>query len=265
MIIPYLKDFDLIVVNSSGGKDSQAALHQVVVMASKQGFDLSKIVVSHQDLGRMEWPGTKELVQKQADLYGVKVYYSHRKTKEGEADTILEYARRRKKWPSNKQRWCTSDFKRAPGARVVTALTKDMKPCRILYVFGFRAQESPSRSKKEVMKINEQLTTKTREVWDWLPIHDWTTTQVWDLIKGSNLPYHPAYDLGMPRLSCCFCIFSPFDALVVAGKANPELLDEYVAVEEEIGHDFRQNMPISSVRIAIDDGYEPKSVQDWVM
>lgn len=30
-------------------------------------------------------------------------------------------------------------------------------------------------------------------------------------------------DLGMPRLSCCFCIFSPRSALLLAGKHNPGL------------------------------------------
>lgn len=261
----YLNDFDLVIINSSAGKDSLAALYQVCTMAVRQLFDFSKIVVSHQDLGRMEWQGTKALVEKQADLYGLKTYYSSRRRSDGQTETILDYARRRKKWPSNKQRWCTSDFKRSPGARVVTELTKNLGQCRVLYVFGFRAEESPARSKKEVMKINTQLTTRKREVWDWLPIHDWTEEKVWNVIRRYKLPYHPAYDLGMPRLSCVFCIFSPFDALVLAGKENPELLQEYVDTEKEIGHSFRENMPIESVQIAIDDGYEPKLIQNWVM
>ena len=69
----------------------------------------------------------------------------------------------------------------------------------------------------------------------------------------------------MPRLSCCFCIFAPKDALVIAGRANPELLAEYVAVEQEIGHSFRNGFKIAEVQKAIADGYEPKNVQGWVM
>jgi len=69
----------------------------------------------------------------------------------------------------------------------------------------------------------------------------------------------------MPRLSCCFCIFSPFDALVVAGKANPELLDRYIETERKIGHTFRSGLKIESVKIAIENNYQPKIISDWVM
>jgi hypothetical protein len=46
----------------------------------------------------------------------------------------------------------------------------------------------------------------------------------------------------MPRLSCCFCIFSPRSALLLAAKHNPELLAQYVAVEKQIGHRFRKEL-----------------------
>lgn len=260
-----LHDYHIIIINSSGGKDSLCALWEVCRLANYQDFPFERMAVSHQDLGDMEWSGTKELVKKQADLFGLKTYYSKRRDKNGYEETLLEYVERRGKWPSNKQRYCTSDFKRGPGGRVVTALTKELGECKVLYVFGFRKDESPSRAKKEVLKLNKQLTTKKRTVHDWLPIHDWDKEKVWSTINIHNLPYHPAYDLGMPRLSCCFCIFSPFDALVVAGKANSELLDRYIEVERKIGHTFRDGFAIESVREAIDNNYEPKSINDWVM
>ena len=52
---------------------------------------------------------------------------------------------------------------------------------------------------------------------DWLPLHDWSVDQVWGRIRASGVPHHPAYELGMPRLSCCFCIFSPRSALLLVG------------------------------------------------
>lgn len=260
-----LHDYDIIVINSSAGKDSLCALWEVCRLANEQDFPFEKMAVSHQDLGDMEWPGTKELVKKQADFFGLATHYSKRRNGTGYEETLLEYVERRGKWPSNKQRYCTSDFKRAPGARVVTALTKDMGICTVLHVFGFRKDESPARAKKKVLKVNTQLSTRARTVHDWLPIHDWDTEKVWNTIHANELPYHPAYRLGMPRLSCCFCIFSPFDALVVAGRANPELLDRYIEVEHRIGHTFRSGFSIASVREAIEKNYEPKSITDWVM
>ena len=241
------------------------SLHKVVQMAKHQKYPLDKIVVSHQDLGRMEWPFTKELVKQQADLYGLKTVYSKRRDKNGYEETLLEYVLRRGKWPSSDKRWCTSDFKRGPGARVVTALTKNLGSCKVLYVFGFRKDESPARAKKEPLKLNKMLTTKKRVVYDWLPIHHWDEERVWYSIKTNNLPYHYAYDLGIPRLSCCFCIFSPFDALVLAGRANRKLLDEYVEVEEITGHKFREDCWLSDVRDAVDLGYVPSKVSGWAM
>jgi 3'-phosphoadenosine 5'-phosphosulfate sulfotransferase (PAPS reductase)/FAD synthetase len=100
---------------------------------------------------------------------------------------------------------------------------------------------------------------------DFLPIHDWTTKQVWEVIIQNKIPYHYAYDLGMPRLSCVFCIFAPFAALVLAGIHNPELLDEYVAVEKEINHTFKDKMSLQTVKDAIAMGFAPDVIPNWSM
>ena len=258
-----LHNYDLVIINSSGGKDSLASIYEIDRLAKLQVYPKSKIVVSHQDLGEAEWNGTTELARKQAEMFGYPFYVSKQRNKYGEELSIRTYAERKKKpaWPDSKNRWCTSDFKRGPGARIVTAITKDLgnknEPANVLYVFGFRAQESASRRNKEVLSVNKKLTTQSRKVFDFLPIHDWTEQQVWDTIKGNGLPYHPAYDLGMPRLSCCFCIYANKDALVLAGKHNRELLDKYVATEEKIGHKFKSDLSLKEVRELIDQGYEP--------
>lgn len=69
----------------------------------------------------------------------------------------------------------------------------------------------------------------------------------------------------MPRLSCVFCFFSPFDALVIAGKANPELLDRYIEVEAKIGHTFKVKESLADVKKAIESGYSPTKINDWLM
>jgi len=260
-----LHDYDMIIINSSAGKDSLVSIYEVCRLADLQGYPRDKIVVSHQDLKSMEWPGTKELAEKQARLFNLDFHVSAYRNAQGEYKDLLDYVERRGKWPSSKQRYCTSDFKRSPGSRVVTRLTKDLGECKVLYVFGFRKEESPARSKKQEFTLNKRLTTKKRQVFDWLPVHEWTAGQVWDVIKLNNLPYHYAYDLGMPRLSCCFCIFSPLEALIVAGRANPELLDRYIEVEKKINHTFKDKFSIAEVRAAIESGQEIKSINDWRM
>ncbi len=81
----------------------------------------------------------------------------------------------------------------------------------------------------------------------------------------SGVPHHPAYDLGMPRLSCCFCIFSPRSALLLAGKHNPELLEHYVQVEKQINHTFRKELSLAEIQAALQAGEQPGKVQNWIM
>ncbi|WP_445458398.1 phosphoadenosine phosphosulfate reductase domain-containing protein [Flavobacterium sp. HNIBRBA15423] len=267
-----LHKYDIVVINSSAGKDSLVSLWDIARQARQQNYPSSRIIVSHQDLERMEWLGTKELVKKQADFFGFRTIYSKRIDKHGKEETLLEYVLRRGMWPSSEQRWCTSDFKRGPGRRVLTHLCKDIKNANVLYVFGFRHEESPARAKKETLVFNKNASTqllkngtRKRTVWDYCPILTRCVKFVWKVIKLFKLPYHFAYDLGMPRLSCCFCIFSPFDALVIAGYHNYELLCEYVQVEEIIKHTFKIDLSLKQVKEAIDSGYKPKNIPDWVM
>lgn len=256
---PNLNEYAYILVNSSGGKDSQTALRRVIRLADEQGCPRDNIVVVHCDLGDMEWEGTKELAEAQAKHYGLEFIVVRRRTAEGVEESLLDYAERRGKWPSSTQRWCTSDFKRGPAGRAVTAVSKRVAgEHKILQVFGFRAEESPARAKREEFSTNARLTTKTRTVHDWLPIHDWNEEQVWLDIVESGVPYHKAYDLGMPRLSCVFCIFAPKAALIIAGKHNRELLDRYCETEQKIGHTFTKALPIVEVREAVERGDEPE-------
>jgi 3'-phosphoadenosine 5'-phosphosulfate sulfotransferase (PAPS reductase)/FAD synthetase len=262
---PDLKSFDWLLVNSSGGKDSQAMLDVVVQLAKVHGI-LDRVVVVHADLGRVEWKGTRELAEEQARHYGVRFEVVSKKS----ADLLAQVAMRGK-WPSPKQRYCTSDQKRAQIWRVMTMLSSETrkaqpgKRVRILNLMGLRAQESPNRKKMQALKLSKASNKNVREVWDWLPIHQWTTEQVWERIKLSGVRHHKAYDLGMPRLSCCFCIFAPMKALVLAGKHNPELLTEYVELEKKIGHRFRMDLSLAEVQAAVIAGESTEWISSWTM
>ena len=256
-----LFSYDKIVFNSSGGKDSVSALYSIVQIAKAQNYNLDNIIISHQDLKICEWPGTLDLMKKQAAFFGIKNVSINSRD-----ESILDYALRRGKWPSSKQRWCTSDFKRAVGDKVITALSRETEGnLKVLHVFGFRADESSARSKKEVFVRNKRLSTKKRIVDDYLPIHGWSVFDVWSCIHGHNIPYHYAYDLGMPRLSCSFCILAPFDALVLSGIHNKELLLKYVEVEKVIDHKFRMDFSLEDVLNAVNNGYVPKKITNWKM
>jgi len=268
-VVPDLTEYDVIAVSSSGGKDSQAMLDYVHGLASDAGI-ADRVVVIHADLGKVEWEGTGELAEEQAKAYGCPFIVTSRiggickvngKTySKGETyGDILDYAERRGAWPSSAARWCTSEFKRGPILKVFTQLARewrkvnpekaDCRPCRILDCMGLRAEESPARAKKT--QFENRKSNSNQHVDSWLPIQHWLEHEVWATIRASGVPHHPAYDLGMPRLSCAFCIFAPKEALVLAGKHNRELLEEYVAVEDRIDHTFRQNLSLAEVLEAV--------------
>lgn len=183
---------------------------------------------------------------------------------------LLDHISQRGMFPSPTVRYCTSNHKRDQISKILTLLAertrqKGIPYCRILNCLGMRAQESPARAKRNPFTLNTVASNGRRRVDDWLPLHSWTVEQVWARIRASGVPHHPAYDLGMPRLSCCFCIFSPRSALLLAGKHNPELLAEYVKVEKKIGHSFRRELPLAEIQKAIQSGEKPGLIEDWFM
>lgn len=267
---PDLASYDAIVVSTSAGKDSQAMLSLVVDLATRLGIK-DRVIAVHSDLGRVEWEGTRDLAEEQARYFEVEFRVTSRiggvaaknsKTyKAGEVyGDILDYSLHRNAFPDMSSRWCTSEFKRSPIQKVYTQVAKEWKaahphanrPCRILDCQGLRAEESPARKKKAA--FGERIRTRTQHVDTWLPVHHWKVAEVWGEINRSGAPYHYAYDLGMPRLSCVFCIFAPKPCMVLAGRHNRKLLDEYVEVEHKTGYTWRKDWSIESVRDAIEAG-----------
>jgi 3'-phosphoadenosine 5'-phosphosulfate sulfotransferase (PAPS reductase)/FAD synthetase len=193
----HLAEYDVILINSSGGKDSQAMIDEVCTLASAAGV-LHRVTVLHCALGHVEWPGTSELARTQAEHYGVRYEERHR-----EQGLLLDQVRHRGRWPSSSARYCTSDQKRGPARKLITQLVAELgdlhRPARVLNCMGLRAAESRARLKKARLSRDEAASSGRRTVDTWLPIRDWTEEQVWQRIHASGVPYHPAYDQGMTR------------------------------------------------------------------
>jgi 3'-phosphoadenosine 5'-phosphosulfate sulfotransferase (PAPS reductase)/FAD synthetase len=257
---PDLADYDWILLNSSAGKDSQAMIDLVAGLANAAGLT-DRLIVVHADLGRVEWPGARELAERQAAHYGLRFVAVARP--QGD---LLTHVEQRGMWPSPSCRYCTSDHKRAQVHRVMTSLPRpEGRPVRILNCLGLRADESPARRKRPSFTRGVRPTNGNKIVDEWLPVHGLTEAEVWARIRASGAPHHPAYELEMPRLSCCFCIFAPRAALVLAGRHNLTLLREYVGVEERTGHDFRPDLALRDVLSAVESGEDPGPVTTWSM
>jgi 3'-phosphoadenosine 5'-phosphosulfate sulfotransferase (PAPS reductase)/FAD synthetase len=252
---PDLGSYDIILVNTSGGKDSQAMLDEVYRLAADAGVT-DRLIAVHADLGRVEWEGTKALAAKQVEQYSVRFEVVAR-----DGDLLDQIIDRRisldakgkfdaPAFPSSNARFCTSDQKTSQVVKLMTQLVRDSgikgRPVRILNCLGIRSQESPARAKKVAFGPDCASNGK-RTVDRWLPIFNWTETQVWDRIKASGVPHHPAYDLGMSRLSCVFCVFASKRDLAIAAKHNPELAKEYQAVEIQVRSTFRVDLSMTDI------------------
>lgn len=260
MPTPDLTDYDLILVNTSAGKDSQAMLDYVVEQADLAGVR-DRIVCFHADLGRVEWPGTAELAEDHAAHYGLRIVRLARP--QGD---LLTHIEQRGMFPDGPNRYCTSDHKRGQAYVVMTALVRELglnRPARILNCMGLRAQESPARARKQAMRYDNKASTKTtRHVTEWLPILDWSVDQVWARIAQAGTTPHPAYAAGMPRLSCCFCVLASTSSLVRAAQLAPALAEEYRAVEVRIGHRFKNDLSMGEI-IELAKVTQVDVVEDW--
>jgi 3'-phosphoadenosine 5'-phosphosulfate sulfotransferase (PAPS reductase)/FAD synthetase len=252
---PDLTAQDFILLNSSGGKDSQAMLDYMAQLIKDSGTT-ARVIVVHCDLGRVEWEGTKALAAAQAAHYGFAFMAVSR-----DGDLLDQIMDRRisldskgkteaPAWPSSDARFCTSDQKTSQVEKLMTKLVRESgiagRPVRILNCLGIRAEESPARAKKPQLHRDSASNGK-REVTRWLPVFTWSEAEVWATIKASGVAYHPAYDLGMSRLSCVFCVFASKADLVIAAKANPELAREYVAVEILVRSTIRKDLSMADV------------------
>ena len=216
-----IDDGALVVISHSGGKDSQAmaALVRGVVPADQ-------IVVIHAELPGVDWDGTEDHARATTaglDFYTVRA-----------AKTFFDMVEHRGMFPSPKYRQCTSDLKRDPINTKIRALAKARGATLIVNCLGLRAEESTSRARQPVVKINKRMSKAGRTMIDWLPIHDLTTAEVFAVIKDAGQSPHWAYQAGMSRLSCCFCIMASRQDLTTAAKLNPHLYRRYVETEKRI-------------------------------
>lgn len=197
---------------------------------------------------------------------------SHHKS--NQIDKVL-----RSPFPSSTQRYCTADQKRDQ------ILKEHRQHSLIVSAMGFRSGESPARAKRSVVSVQRRITAKAlceltpedaliakkdgqRLALDWLPIFDWSESDVWEAMGHSiselkerqmlwragcheesmaGWTAHPAYVMGNQRLSCAICILGSRNDIVNGAKHNPELYQALVEMELESGFSFRQDLRLADL------------------
>lgn len=213
---PILFTYDYIVVNTSSGKDSQSLMDVVCTLAKQWGL-LNRVVAVHADLSRVEWPGSKELAAEHAAHYGVRFEVVKR-----ERDLLYQIEHERKKFPGPTTRFCTSEHKTAQVRKLFTRLVQEYDRAKgvgvrswkypgprvhILNCLGMRADESTKRERMLPFEVGAKDDSNSYRCVDrWLPLHSRTEPEVWERNHAAGTRVHYAYKLGLPRVSCAFCL-----------------------------------------------------------
>jgi len=223
-----------LVVNHSGGKDSQRMLGYL-----REQFPGVTTYVVMADTG-FEHKGAIEWTRQQAARYELPLHVVRNPNK-----TYLEMVERRGMFPSASTRQCTSDLKRGPVQKFIRSLREKV----IVNCTGIRAEESAARAKQTAWKHSEQMSKNGRLVYDWMPIFELTLADVLEWHWASNQPLHPVYvdeyhrdgSAGgyLRRFSCRVCIFATDADLRAIHQNDREAFDLVASLEQRIGFTMR--------------------------
>jgi len=237
-----------LVLSVSGGKDSDAMCHHLLERRQAEGW-MGDVAMVHADLGRAEWHNTTAYVHDLAQRKDIPLHI----VRWTQGDLIDRIWQRyfadpsRPCWPSSKVRYCTSDLKRAPISRWIRSAYPTGK---VVCAMGLRAEESSARAQKPAASVREDCTAPTlnRLTLNWLPIHDWTETDVWDCIQRYGNVCHEAYKLGNHRLSCACCVLASVNDLLNGAVHNPDTYRELCRIEAVTGYSFRKDFWLSDLK-----------------
>lgn len=276
----------LFGLSHSGGKDSMLEAERAVRDLS---LGPHNAVVVHADLHDLEWPGTAELARAHAEHLGLpfllvepydadgarwdwfrKVDAREASLREsaaslraqarearaaGRAAEARDLAARARKaadaspFPSDGQRYCTSDLKTGPIFRELARYAAARGFASVVDCVGIRAEESDNRERFPTVRYDGA--SSGVHLYTWAPIQHvandapqaprpggvFEGLRAWREADPSAPAWHWAYDAGSGRLSCMFCIYlGRPDDLRLAALHAPELYARHVAAERRTGH-----------------------------
>jgi DNA sulfur modification protein DndC len=211
---------DVIYVNHSGGKDSQAMLIRLIA----QGFK-GKIVIVHADLGDMEWEPMHNWLEKVC--FGLEIHVV-----KAERD-FFELARHHNRIPGGQKRWCSGKLKAAPINKFIKEHMVANGYTTALSAIGIRRTEGGPR------KNADEYEYVTQSISKWHPVLEMTDAEVFQMIKEAGQVPHWVYSKGLSRLSCAVCVYGRVGEHKIARELKPELFQKLVELERELGKTIR--------------------------
>ncbi len=192
-----------VLVPTSGGKDSQAALKLAVQHYATN--DIRGLFCDTQ----WEHPSTYAHIERLKDLYGVRI---DRVTGGSFLGKSIKYGR----FPGGGARHCTDELKIRETKIYCKALAEEQGGFEVWY--GMRSGESAERKKRYARKLptelyapHEVLPSKYPQylarmgVMFRLPVLDWSALDVLEFLAGEE---NPLYRAGFERVGCFPCLAS---------------------------------------------------------
>lgn len=249
-----LAEYDRILVQFSGGKDSAATVLEMLRRMTEQGVPRSRLELWHQlvdgspeDDRFMDWPVTHAYCIAVARALDLPIRFMWReggfkremlREDAPTADVAFELDGGRKVLPTTRSkpdtrkmfpqvspdlrlRWCSAYLKIDVAARVLANDPRFQGPCKVLVVTGERREESGARAC--YAEIEEHRTSNQKRRVDHLrPVLGWPEDRIWATLRYAGLVPHPCYFAGFGRASCAHCIFQG-----PAERATMRRLDPY--------------------------------------
>jgi 3'-phosphoadenosine 5'-phosphosulfate sulfotransferase (PAPS reductase)/FAD synthetase len=196
-------------VGVSGGKDSQAVM---LWMLHESGISPYNIRVTFCDVDN-EADETYEHVR----LLARRVHEWCEITWIDPPLGFYDLARKKRRFPSTKARFCTQELKLKPTKRYIDNLQN--AGYEVIAVSGVRAEESAERAKLSEWGSPLESYFGIRE---WRPLLHWKIEDVFLLSKRYGIPLNPLYGMGALRVGCLPCIMSRKSEIRMIAQKFPD-------------------------------------------
>lgn len=261
-----------VIVSYSGGKDSQACLIWAV---NKYGKDRIEAVFC--DTG-WEHPDTYDHIISTTAQMGVKLT-----TLKSEYD-FISLAKKKKRFPSTKARFCTEELKIKPMIDYVLSHKE-----HLLIIQGIRSGESIARKKMEAECMYfrgylepygydkkgkaKYFTYRKNDVKEWVkhydasilrPIKEWSAQQVIDCIVDAGQQPNPLYYSGFSRVGCFPCIMVRKPEIRLIANNHPDMIQRLIDAEKSAERSFFPPMYIPKKYCQTRDYPSVEEVVDYV-
>ncbi|WP_345873149.1 phosphoadenosine phosphosulfate reductase family protein [Shewanella algae] len=134
-------------------------------------------------------------------------------------------------FPLGRQRFCTDELKmNVVFDKVLSPLLAEGK--QVIQWSGVRAEESEKRALYQ--RFEEDRRDESGDLFNFLPIHQWTAADVFALHRYFGVKPNPLYTQGMGRVGCMPCILVAKEELAEIAARFPEEIERVASWEKQV-------------------------------